>query len=527
MKFKTLKSFSQLPVYLLLFSIYPPLALFAENIKEVEFSVVLRPIVFSILVACFLFLILWLALKDWQKAAVASLFMQLLFFSYGHVYNFIKNADLLGINIGRHRILIVVYLILACAGIWLIIKKAKSLRDLTGTMNLITLAMVGFSIIQIGSFYFKSGDLSQQNKDAGSENQATLKVPDPAPDVYYIILDMYTRSDVLMSDFNYDNSWFIDELKKIGFYVAECSRSNYYQTELSLSSSLNMDYLENLDPTLTPKTSNLDSLPSLLKQSRVRHLLEEAGYKSVAFETGYYWDSWTTADHYLKPSSKSGILRQVTPFESLFLKTTAALILTDSEAALSRSLASSINNPFGEFIDRQRFILDQMETVATLSGPKFVFAHIMLPHFPFIFQADGSIQSDQRYYSERNTPVDESFYREGYTAQTQFVSTRMIKILQNILEQSSRPVIIVIQGDHGAREPYRSAILNAYYLPGGNSSLYPTISPVNTFRIIFDQEFGENHVLLADRSFESNTIKPFDFNETFENSPACMPKIND
>lgn len=523
MKSKTVRKFSRFPLYLFLFSIYPPLALFAANIKEVEFPVVFRPILFSILVACFFFLLLRFALKDWQKAAVVSLFMQLLFFSYGHVYNLTKNVELLGINIGRHRILIVIYLFLACAGIWFIIKKAKSLSSFTGTMNVITLVMVGFSILQISWVYLKSGGLSQRATETGSANQSALRVPDPAPDVYYIILDMYTRSDVLMTEFNFDNRWFIDELKDMGFFVADCSRSNYYQTELSLSSSLNMDYLENLDPTLTPGTSSLDSLPSLLKQSRVRRLLEEAGYKSVAFETGYYWDSWTTADYYLKPSSKPGILRQVTPFESLFLKTTAALILTDSQAILSKNLADSINNPFGEFVDRQRFILDQMETIATLSGPKFVFAHIMLPHFPFIFKADGSVQSDPRYYSERNTPVDESFYREGYTAQTQFVSTRIIKILQNILEQSKRPVIIVIQGDHGAREPYRAAILNAYYLPRGNSSLYPTISPVNTFRVIFNQEFGENHALLDDLSFESNTAKPFDFKETFENSPACIP----
>jgi hypothetical protein len=63
--------------------------------------------------------------------------------------------------------------------------------------------------------------------------------------------------------------------------------------------------------------------------------------------------------------------------------------------------------------------------------------------------------------------------------------------------------VIIIQGDHalaGAKD--RFGILNAYYLPGINKDiLYPTISPVNSFRIVFNQYFGAKLPLLPDRSY--------------------------
>jgi hypothetical protein len=41
-------------------------------------------------------------------------------------------------------------------------------------------------------------------------------------------------------------------------------------------------------------------------------------------------------------------------------------------------------------------------------------------------------------------------------------------------------------------------------LPGGGTSqIYPTITPVNTFRLIFNIYFGGNYPLLEDKSYFS------------------------
>ena len=55
----------------------------------------------------------------------------------------------------------------------------------------------------------------------------------------------------------------------------------------------------------------------------------------------------------------------------------------------------------------------------------------------------------------------------------------------------------------------RLQILNVYYLAGrGDPQPYPTISPVNSFRLVFDTWFGTSYGFLPDQSFLGDTPDP-------------------
>ena len=111
----------------------------------------------------------------------------------------------------------------------------------------------------------------------------TLHIPSgqTPPDIYYIILDSYGRTDLLASNLKYDNSAFISDLTKMGFYVADCSQSNYPRTDVSLGSSLNLDYLQNLNDKFVPKNEDRGQLWQSILHSTVRYELENAGYKPL------------------------------------------------------------------------------------------------------------------------------------------------------------------------------------------------------------------------------------------------------
>ena len=70
-------------------------------------------------------------------------------------------------------------------------------------------------------------------------------------------------------------------------------------------------------------------------------------------------------------------------------------------------------------------------------------------------------------------------------------------MIDEILSKSDVAPIIILQGDHGNEHK----ILNAYYFPREDYDLlYETISPINSFRIVFNLYFDADYELLEDES---------------------------
>jgi hypothetical protein len=168
------------------------------------------------------------------------------------------------------------------------------------------------------------------------------------------------------------------------------------------------------------------------------------------------------------------------------------------------------------------YALDELPKVPDLPGPKFVFAHILLPHKPFVFGPDGQFLELASPYSlnEDTATSNEVRYEVGYRWQVEYLNKRVAPVLQHIIANSAVPPIIIVQGDHGPTEKHSSrqarlTILNAYFLPGGGEkALYPSITPVNTFRVIFDTYFGSQLGLLNDASYYYDL-----YNATYELIP--------
>jgi hypothetical protein len=141
-----------------------------------------------------------------------------------------------------------------------------------------------------------------------------------------------------------------------------------------------------------------------------------------------------------------------------------------------------------------------------ISEPKFVFAHILALHEPFVFSSNGSAVNYPEY-------MDAEQYNEAYGNQLDYVNSRILPILQHIIENSDPKPIIILQGDTGPAKVSNTgqmANLSAFYQPGNDQSLSPTFTPVNDFRQVFDQYFGANLDLLPDYSYFSLYTSPFD-----------------
>lgn len=508
----------------LLFSAYPVLALLTFNIKEVTAWVAVRPLLVSLAGAALLYALLGVWLKDWHKAALLTTLFSLLFFSYGQVYRLLEGRSVFGFWPGRHRYLAPLYLAVLASGAWLILSRLRRVAALTPFFNIAAMAALLLPLLQVGSFGVTSALADRQVRAAPGE----LSIDQEAelPDIYYIILDTYTRGDILATDYGFDNQPFLNELREMGFYVAACSMSNYASTELSLSTSLNMDYLEKLAseferPEMLANNAQT-SMPQLMRHSRVRSALEKIGYQTVAFETGYSWSSISDAASYLSPGGRDAPPGGLRLFELMLLENTAALPALDAFPSLLGDQAVGAYPYYNEHIERELFKLQELPEIPGLISPKFVFAHILIPHGPMVFAPDGAIRTDERFYQNEGQAVNEEFEREGYVGQTEYINSRIAPILQEIIARSATPPVIILQGDHGLG---KMGILNAYYLPevDAEAALYPSISPVNTFRVVFNAYFGTNYPLLEDKSFFSSADDRFHLRQVSETMEGCLP----
>ena len=498
---KTLTRWFSIPWYPIAFGAYPVLALLAFNAGQVKVQAGWRPLLLCVGFAGLLFVLLKLLLRNWHRTAFLSTLWMVLFFSYGHIH-ILLTEKLEDFDFTRW--LLMAWLLLAViAVVWAVRRPPSSALAL----NVIALWLVVTSLVQIAPGLQKRGVHSLGAKNAPVQE---LSRPQNPPDVYYFILDSYGREDLLDQAYGYDNSEFVNSLRERGFYVAQCSQSNYVRTEISVPSTLNMSYLQGLDPAFAPESTRRRVLWDSYKHSAARYNFESMGYKTIAFATGFAWNEFDDSDiFYTPPPFSAGM----TEFETLFMQTTLALHAqdlgwVDADAIMGQN-----------FRDRTLLVFDKMDDVARMPEPTFAYVHLISPHPPFVFGPNGEHTYPPDFWNEnREYPSD--LYAKGYQNQLTFLNKKVLEAVDTLISESDTPPIIILQGDHGPwlqPKNKRMWILNAYYLPDHADKLYSTISPVNTFRLIFDEYFEGNYNMLEDVSYFSPVPKLYEFSEVPNN----------
>jgi hypothetical protein len=261
-----------------------------------------------------------------------------------------------------------------------------------------------------------------------------------------------------------------------------------------------MNYLDKLTDKLTSNTDNRAPLRALGKNNAVRNFLDAHGYNTVSFATNFPVSEWEDADYFLAPTFGG-----MNDFELMIMQTSAGRFFMDS-------FAEPPENRSAEWYRvRTLFALEQLNNdVPDIPGPKFVFAHLVIPHHPFVFGPNG----EEINYINQGVP-DFPEYVVGYRNHVIYINKRIEEIVSTILTKSDKPPIIIIQGDHGPASfdviKNRMLILNAYHLPGQSQGLYESISPINTFRVILNNYFAQDFELLDDISYFSKYDGPYDY----------------
>jgi hypothetical protein len=487
-------------VHPLLFALAPVLFVFARSMHEYPPSVMVLPALAALAAGMLLWGLLRLILKSWRTSAiVASVLLVAAVAAAGAA-----KPPICAMLASGGPTLLVVAAASAAAGFVLAVIHARRSRGsfgrVTAALNVAAICVTvlpAFTVTQAWGWGLGGRPFVQKVMDPPWASIPT-KSPSPRPSIFYIILDGYGSPENLKSLYGCDVSGFTDHLRSRGFRVAGKARCNYSTTFMSIASSLNMRYVDEIDEPFNRRAEMYQVADGLIGSSWARRFLAREGYAFVSLESGYYATEIHDADTYVAPRRWWG---------ARWARTAEAFFSYEAAAKASR--------------ERMLFEFGRLGDLARSDKPLFVFAHILAPYPPYVFARDGSLQREgdswHRAAGEQLINTDSLTRREDeclYTEQAAFVNDSMERVVDGILANSKTPPIIIIQGDHGggafmchasAEETFlvdRMSILSAYYLPGGeNAGLYDAITPVNSLRIVFNHYFGTHFAILPDRCY--------------------------
>ena len=504
----------------ILLGLYPIMFLYSRNMDKTSFSVALWPLLISLSATVLVVAIVYVFYRDLRKSALLAAVVLFLFYSYGHLHSWIYFPFLLQeggmtqeVGSGAVSIKQITYwglaflwLDLLAIAIWKVRKiKEETLEKLTFAVNGMSMVLLAMPLI---TMVFNAATSSDHRMDtqrlSPARESRVLEELGHKPDIYLFMLDGYARQDVLETYFGFDNSDFIAFLEEKGFFVSRESSANYYWTDVSLGSSMNMEYVNYLMKEPGPLSNDRSRPYELIRNNKVARYLREQGYTIVHLDSTY------------GPTMKN-------PYADVEFTHSKGVFQVEFYRVLAESTMLKMMESMVES-DLARVHLANMETlegIASIKGPKLVFYHSVPPHHPYLFDRDGKVL--------RNATVSNQFEFQKhlwakwkkYVHQTIYINKRIMKIVDSILSESPEPPIIIIHSDHGphlyantdkfSKINSRFAILMAILTPGAKGLFTHDLSPVNMFRILLNHYFEDDMPVFKNYHFISGFKTPYNF----------------
>jgi hypothetical protein len=166
--------------------------------------------------------------------------------------------------------------------------------------------------------------------------------------------------------------------------------------------------------------------------------------------------------------------------------------------------------------DRSLKAIAAIEAAAFDPRQQLVFAHLMLPHSPFVFGRRGEPIPQPECVptcSIFEGPSDKDAWVGEYGDQVVFTNDLLLEMVDSLLAGGKDPVVILMS-DHGARawreEDPEEMLLNffAAYTPGAPELFPDDATPINVFPRLMRQYLDEPAPLLPDRFFLPNGDGP-------------------
>jgi len=487
----------QIPLFLLTLPLFLLVHIEGDYRHLITYRFVYKVILELIVAPFFIWGIAYLAIRNYRKSALWTLLFLLIFYFFCDLKDWLHELSP-GYFFEKYSFLLpAISVILAYASIEVKRSRATFKKWYLFINILLIIFIVTDCLRIISDSPLTKNDLGDRKKSVSFNYSACTDCI--RPDIYYIIFDAYTSSKTLQTEFNYNNQALESFLQEKQFFTVQNSKSNYNLTPFSIASCFNLNYLQHFDP--RKKIHIKEYLPGLhsVFASELTRIFEKEGYE-IKNHSVFDIKKYPTTDSPNNMWSIDLIYKR----HNIFRK-----INTDIGWLIKKHLKiKGVTGNDIEYIEQKdlhylKSLKSLMHTAVTPSPkPRFVYGHLVLPHLPSAFDSLGN------KVPLSVEPLNEEENREKYIQLVNLSNKTIKNIIDSILLNAKRPVVIIIQGDHGylfrdtSKKELEFANLNTMYFSTQNySMLHDSLSNVNTFRIILNTFFKKKYPLLKDTSY--------------------------
>jgi hypothetical protein len=519
------------PIHPILFALVPVLTMLANGLSHLVYAEAAAALAGSVLFALAVFLLVGAVLRrlDSRTAVIASIWIVGCvyynnLFGYNSLFGGINNMVGGGYSMERSlAVTVTLFVLLSIAAA----RIRFPLNPVNLILNCIALVMVATPVWKIAAYEWSYGAARHTyNADRAAEAMPEIagtaapaaSTGERTPDIYHFIFDRYTSEPVLKRYYELDNSAIGGFLEDRGFYVARNSNSNYQKTGHSLASTFYMDYLDLLADNHRLSPYGWHPIYKMLEDHRVARFLKNRDYEFIQF--GSWW-----IGTFKNPFADENHPHGFSEFNMLYLRNTILRPLFDLLPDSDFTSRLSWDNGQCSRIRNQIADIKAIGGRENRDKPLYVFAHILVPHGPYNFTTDGRCITFEEAL-QRGDP-------QGYIDQIAYANRIIEEIVPALQAPDGEPPVILIQADEGpfpkrdysvpwqdspARDlQIKTGILNAYYFPDRDySKLSDDITPVNSYRILFNKYFGTEFPLLPNRVFAFPDPVIYDFHDVTE-----------
>ena len=479
-----LKDFILAFITLFLVCVYPCMYMYFQNVSEVKIVSIEPPFLLFFISGLFIWIIVILLFMDVNKATLFTSIVLMLLINYMVIYNLVSTVlTFLDYNQAYICLTILVVLLLV------LVKKIKG--DFETANQVIAFVLAGLIIFNFVTTIPVIMNMNKKVKKVEVEQFA--KDRSYKENIYYLIFDEYGGIENLKYYFDYDNSDFYKYLEGEGFSVSYGSHNvEAIETKDIIPNILNLNYVAKVADPINPE---------LTTDTALHRFYKDMGYQINLinhYDTLRYEDDYHLLSNYVKG--------EIDDPDYVFKKKiySNSILYPIYDSHYKNTGKDQVRKT--ELEETERVINDVLTMSERTGGkPTFTLVYLMLPHSPFIYNEDGTLNT------EGTADWDNKYL---YINQLKYTNTIIKQMIQNIKKNDPKSTI-VMQSDHGCRlaghlmKDYKKSeydaeketymmqnVFNCVYTGSGKSMDIEGLSCVNTWRLLLNTLYDTDYKML-------------------------------